>query len=201
MRNFMVLAALVAFLIPAVALADDPAAPPPPPAASSSSTPAPFVVSGPGASAPSLKGGSVWGILPWGGIGVGARFMVPVAIPPLIHGTSVKDSFAFEGGADFLRWSYGFGAFGNYTVTELVPVAGLMWSIWLNPQLAFYPKVELGYVFYSVSGFDQTWGSRPTYSFLFWDLTGGALYRLNGGITLRAEIGYAGLKLGAGWLF
>ena len=152
------------------------------------------------------KGPSVWGILPWSGIGVGARFMIPLGIKPLIANANVRDSFALEFGADFLHWSYGFAAFNHdYSWSEVVPVVGAMWNVWLNslsPKLAVYPKLDLGYAFGWFSNWDSTYtGPRPTYGGFFWDVALGALYKLDNGITLRAEAGYAGLKLGAGWLF
>jgi len=196
------------------ALAQDPGSSPaatgssasgPTPAVSgSSSAPArnPFAITG--APAPDVKGPSLWGILPWGGIGIGARVMFPLGISPLLTHATVHDRFALEVGADVLHWSYNYGAPGfnnfNYSWTEVVPVAGVMWNVWLNEQFALYPKLELGYAFGWFSGWDGA-GGQPTYGGLFLDGAVGALYKLASGPTLRAEAGYAGLKLGAGWLF
>ena len=44
-------------------------------------------------------------------------------------------------------------------------------------------------------------GARPTYGGFFWNIALGAMYKLTNGIALRGELGYAGLKLGAAWLF
>jgi hypothetical protein len=183
---------------PAPAPTAPPPAPtePPPPVANSAPT---TVTAGP---APSYKGLSLWGILPWNGIGVGGRFMIPLAIQPLLTNTSIRDSFALEFGADMLHWSYDYAlvAGSRYSWTEVVPVIGVMWNLWFLPKLALYPKIELGYAF----GWFSDWNynsPRPTYGGFFWDGTVGALYKLDNGITLRAEAGYAGLKLGAGFLF
>jgi hypothetical protein len=204
--------ALVAFT--RVALADDgapatappPAAPPPAPAlCGSAPAPAsnPFAITG--APAPEIRGPSVWGILPWGGLGVGARVMWPLGIPPLLTHAQVHDKWALEAGGDLLHWSYTFGVPGstfNYSWTEIVPVVGIMWNVWLNDRLALYPKGELGYAFGWFSNWQGTTGViQPTYGGVFIDPALGAMYRLSGGLTLRAEAGYAGLKLGAGWLF
>ena len=77
---------------------------------------------------------------------------------------------------------------------------GGMWNLWLMDNFAIYPKIELGYAFGWLSGWNVP-GPTPTYGGFFWDAAAGALYRVNNTVTLRAEAGYAGLKLGAGWLF
>jgi hypothetical protein len=167
---------------------------PPPPA------PAPTIETSFGSA--SLHGVSLWGILPWGGIGAGARFMKPLSIRPLLVGSRVHDSFALEGGADLMHWSYAYTPVpgGSYGWTQIVPVIGVMWNVWFTDAFALYPKVELGYAF----GWYSDWtfnGPRPSYGGLFADATAGALYKLGNGLTLRAELGYGSLKLGAGWLF
>jgi hypothetical protein len=149
------------------------------------------------------KGPTVWGILPWSGIGIGARFMLPLGIKPLLTNTNLRDSFALEFGVDYFHWSFGYAGFGDYSVNELVPVVGVMWNIWVNQQFAFYPKIELGWGF--------GWASTPNGYSGAWDYTGhrgfypdgaaGILYKLNNGLTLRAEAGYGGLKGGVGWLY
>jgi hypothetical protein len=151
--------------------------------------------------APALRGASVWGILPWGGLGVGARFMMPLGVRPLLVNTNLRDSFALEFGADLLHWSYSYPGLGfSYSWTEVLPVAGVMWNIWVNDRFAFYPKVELGYAF----GWYSNLGSSSavnSYGGVWADGAVGALYNVGGGLTLRAEAGSSGLKLGAGWLF
>jgi hypothetical protein len=191
-------AVLLSSLVASTSFAQEPAAAPtdPPPVANA----APATVTG--GAAPSYKGLSLWGILPWSGIGAGGRFMIPLQIQPLLGHTSIKDSFALEVGADILHWSYNYPglANGDYSWTEVVPVAGIMWNLWFMEKFAAYPKLELGYAF----GWFSNWefgGARPTYGGFFWDLAAGVLYKLDNGITLRAEAGYAGLKLGAGFLF
>jgi hypothetical protein len=155
-----------------------------------------------GGSSTSLKGVSLWGILPWGGYGVGGRFMIPLGIRPLLSNTSVRDSFAVEVGGDLLHWSYDYGVPGatfNYSWTEVLAVGGVMWNLWLNDAFALYPKAELGYAFGWFSGADFV--GRPAYGGFFLAADAGLLYKLNNGLTLRAEAGSSGLKVGAGWLF
>ena len=154
--------------------------------------------------APPLRGLSVWGILPYAyygttGLGVGGRFMLPLPIPSLLKNTNVRDGFALEFGADYLHWSIGNYGFGDFSVNWFLPSVGIMWNVWLNDKFVLYPKFSLGYYYAWVSGLDGVNGGYG--SSLFWDIDVGAMYKLGNGLTLRAELGYAGLKLGVGWLF
>ena len=183
------------------ARADQPPATAPPPSAVATQpayAPPAYAPPGAGPAAPGLTGASIWGILPWSGIGIGARYMIPLPIPPLLVNTNLRDNFNLEFGADYLHWSY--DAFGGYSWSELVPVVGMMWNIWFTPQFALYPKIELGYAFGWFSGVDSSY-AYPSYGGFFYDGDAGALYKLNSGLTLRAEVGVDGLKLGAGFLF
>jgi hypothetical protein len=150
--------------------------------------------------APALRGPTAWGILPWGGIGVGARFMFPLSLPSLLTGTNLKDSWALEAGADLLHWSYGYVGAADYGWTEVLPVVGMDWIIWLNPSFAVYPKVEAGYAFGWLSGYTGPAGTTPSYGGAFVNGAGGVMYKV-ASMTLRAEAGYSGLKVGAAWLF
>ena len=150
--------------------------------------------------APQLHGISAWGVLPWGGLGLGARYMLPLSIQPVLSGLSVRDQFAVELGADLLHYSYGYLS-NDYGWTEVLPVVGAMWNLWLNDQFAVYPKLDLGYGVGWYSGWDSQWGPRPTHGGFFWDGAAGLMYKMNNGLTLRAEAGSAGLRLGLGWLF
>ena len=123
-------------------------------------------MSAPSFDAQSLRGPTVWGILPWNGVGVGGRMMLPLSIPGLLHSPSVHDNFAFEVGADLLHWSYDYGVpgpnGGTYSWTEILAVGGVMWNFWFNDRFALYPKVELGYAFGWFSGAD--FAGRPGYA-------------------------------------
>jgi len=180
---------------------------PPPPPASSAPAPAPgFVVAAPvtGGLAPQLKGLSVWGILPYAyysstGLGLGGRFMIPLSFPPLLHTPNVRgDGFAIEFGADYLHWSVGVPGY-DFSVNWFLPSVGVMWNVWFNDKLVVYPKFSLGYYYAWVSDLPSSYGGYG--SNLYWDIDAGAMYKLDNGLTLRAELGYSGLKLGVGWLF
>jgi hypothetical protein len=144
------------------------------------------------------SGPTVWGILPWGGIGIGGRFMIPLGIPGVVHSPSVHDAFAVEVGADYLQWNHG-TVNGDYTWSEVLAVGGFMWSFWLTDSFALYPKADLGYAFGWYSGFDYP--GRPRYGGLFLSGDAGAIYKLNSGLSLRGELGTDGLKAGVAWLF
>jgi hypothetical protein len=155
------------------------------------------------ATAPATTGPSVWGILGgWyhgGGFGVGARYMLPLPVKPLLTQNNLRDAFALEFGADFFRYSWDYGPYGDFGVNLLTPVVGAMWNIWLNDQIAVYPKLDLGYSIAWFSG-SNTYNA-PSQSHFYWSGNVGAMYRLNNAVALRGELGYAGLRLGASWIF
>ncbi|HXI58500.1 MAG TPA: hypothetical protein VNO55_20675 [Polyangia bacterium] len=178
------------------AQAPAPTTPPPP------SNPPPSIVQGTDSGARTGNQGiSAWAILPWGGYGLGARYMLPLPITPLLHHPVIHDSWALEFGADLLHWNYGFLANGNYSWNEVLPVVGMMWNVALTEQFTVYLKIEAGYAFGWYSGWNDQWGNRPTYGGIFVDGAAGVLYKVGGGLSLRAEVGYAGLKAGVGWIF
>ncbi len=153
------------------------------------------------APAPSNRGATVWGILPWNGVGVGGRFTFPLAVAPLLANTSIHDNFVLEAGLDVLRWTYGQDTLyysTSFHWTEILPVVGVSWNLWFNEHFALYPKLEAGYAFGWLSGNAYNAGG---YGGVFLNGAAGALYRLDSGLTLRAEAGYSGLKLGVAWMF
>jgi hypothetical protein len=200
----IIAAGLFAGTIPGVAMAQDGTPPPAtqPPSAGAPSDPA--APSGSVAAAASLNGGapaltgfSVFGILGYfSSVGAGARYMLPVPIPSLIHHARIKDSWAVEFGADLLYWSVG-NVLGDYHETELIPIGGLMWTVWLTPQFAVYPKAEIGF------GINVA-GSRYSYvghSGIYPAGAAGLLYQVSKTVTLRAEAGSTGLRGGVGLFF
>jgi hypothetical protein len=174
---------------PASAQSDPGAAPASEPAATLSTA---------GSLAPQLKGPSIWALVHWNGIGVGGRFMIPLPIPALLSRTPFRDSWALEGGVDFIHRSDDYGAIG-YNYNEFVPTVGMMWIVWLKPNFAVYPKVEAGWAF----GFSSSDGNCGACELggIYAEGAAGLLYAVGGGITLRAEVGSYGIKGGAAWLF
>lgn len=198
--GFAVSFSLIVALAPSSAHAQEPAPAAEPAQSSPSSAPPTVAVSGtPGESSNAL---SLWAILPWGGYGIGGRFMMPFpTIPRLLTHTKFKDYWALEFGADYLHWSYGFGAFGDYSWNALLPTASIMWQVWLLPNLGVYPKAEVGYEFGWYSGWNDAWGNRPSYGGLFINGAAGIIFQLNSSLALRGEAGYAGAKAGVAWQF
>jgi hypothetical protein len=146
---------------------------------------------------PHPTGLTAWAGLPWGGWGIGGRYMMPLAIGSLLNSPAVRDTWALEFGMDYLRLGDSVGPY-DFHYNEILPVVGIMWDFWFSPNFAIYPKAELGYAFAWFSG-DNTYGSG--YGGLFASGAGGALYKLGNGLTLRAEVGISGLKGGVAWLF
>ena len=162
------------------------------------------VVQGPAPAKLQASGPTVWGgVGYWGLYGIGASFMFPVANGVLKHPT-IRDQFMVEVGVDYLRRSYDWLAAGSYTWNEVVPTVGVAWNVWLKPNLAVYPKLDVGYAFGWLSGFDYCQGlagcSNPSYGGVFVDGSVGVLYDL-GAIVLRGELGNELVKGGLAFLF
>jgi hypothetical protein len=196
--NRLGLIASVALLLEAPAvLAQDPGAP------ATAPTPVETVPAPAMGSLPST-GPSVWGGLGYFGLyGLGASYMMPVADGVLKHPT-IRDRFVLEFGVNYLRRSYGYLGLGDYTWNEVVPTAGVAWMVWLKQNLAVYPKVDVGYAFGWLSGFDYCNGvsncSNPSYGGIFVNGSVGVVYT-TGSIALRAEAGNELLKGGIGFLY
>jgi hypothetical protein len=150
---------------------------------------------------------SVWGILGWGSaVGVGASLQVPLVPQGLIHdpGFRLRDSLDLDLGVDYLSyWNHYSAGPYYYDVSEFNLHAGVIWNFWLTPQVAVYPKVGLGYSIarYSYSAnWDPIYG-HGNYGGVYPELAAGAQLRLSNTLSLRGELGWAGLKLGLGFAF
>jgi hypothetical protein len=184
------------------AMAQDPAlAPAPVPAAA----PAPMApVQAASTGTMPTTGFTLWGGVGYFGLyGIGASYMMPVADGVLNHPT-IRDRFELEFGATYLRRSYGYLTYGDYTWNEVVPVVGVAWMVWLKSNLAVYPKLDVGYAFGWLSGFDYCNGlagcSNPSYGGVFVNGSVGVMYNI-GSVVLRGEAGNELLKGGVGFLF
>ena len=131
------------------------------------------------------------------GYGLGARYQVVFAdhvlkLPPGKH-----DEFGIEFGLDYYHVSYDQSVLGtsfNWSYNEYTPVVGVTWNFWLTDKLMVYPKLDFGYRFISwnddLSGYDAGVGH------FYFQGTGGIAYSL-GPVKLRAELGWASLRVGA----
>jgi hypothetical protein len=150
-----------------------------------------------------------WAILGWNdAAGVGVSLQLPLAPQGLIHdpGFRIRESLDLDLGFDYLSyWSHKYAYPGGpyYDVSEFNLHAGLVWNFWLTPQLALYPKVALGYgvVHYDYSpAWNPAW-DHGAYGGLYPELAAGLQLKLASSLTLRGELGWAGLKVGLGFAF
>jgi hypothetical protein len=138
------------------------------------------------------------------GLGLGARYqwvIVPKgflhSLPPTMH-----DEFALEPGFDYFHASYSVVGY-NWDYNEFTPLIGALWNIWLNDKLAVYPKLDIGYriVSWSASYNGMSIGGAHDYLFpVYIEGAAGVIYRI-GAVSLRAEVGWEDLRLGAGFSF
>ena len=137
------------------------------------------------------------------GTGVGFRVGIPVVPQGLIHGARVRDELVLEVGGDFLHYSnhVGFPIYGDYSWNGFLLVGGFAWNFWLTPQLALYPKLDLGFEYGWYHGWDTAWGGyygQHSYGGLFVQGAAGLIYRLHS-VDLRVELGTGLLRLGVGF--
>jgi hypothetical protein len=139
------------------------------------------------------------------GFGVGGRYRTGLVPEGLIQGRgTVRDSLDLEFGADLVRYAYGYRNAGfdyDYVWWAFRPRAGLLWNFWLTPQLALYPKLDLGYEFGWFDGWNSAAGPRPGYAGVFLEPSIGLIYRTRSATSVRVELGSEGLKLGLGVAF
>jgi hypothetical protein len=146
---------------------------------------------------------SLWGVLdpgPFDGAGLGMRLALPIVPEGILH-ARVRDELVLEVGADYVHYSghLGWPYYYDYSWNGLLVVGGVAWNFWFTPQLALYPKLDLGWWF-------GWWGTRdarygPYYHDFgggFLQIAGGLVYRLPSKLDLRVELGSGLLRLGVG---
>jgi hypothetical protein len=151
---------------------------------------------------------SVWGILGFTGyfstgFGAGVRYQKTLVPEGFLKNATIKDDLGLEAGADFVRYSWNAGYLSSnysWSVNEITPVVGALWNIWLNPQLAVYPKIDLGYHIATVSTPSAYGGPSASYGGVAFQGAVGVVYKLDK-LTLRAEAGSYTLRAGAGFTF
>ena len=114
------------------------------------------------ATAQNLQAVSAWGILAYhDGFGIGARYLMPLGTTGLIQGAAVKDRFGLELGADFIDWSDSYHTY-DYNYAALLPMVGVIWTFWLNPELALYQRSISGTRSAGTGTGTTTGGTSPT---------------------------------------
>jgi len=149
---------------------------------------------------------SLFGVLGYGysGLGsapgIGARYQKTIVTGATLHGPKLHDDIGFEGGVDFVHYSWSIPGYPQYdwSFNEVSVLAGVVWNFWIGDNLALYPKVELAYGFGSASSYAGI--ASPSYGGLWFQGAGGAVYKL-GPIALRGEAGWRAVRLGAGYSF
>jgi hypothetical protein len=130
-----------------------------------------------------------WG---YGGIpfGVGARYLQPILHDGFVP--SLNDSFSVEAGVDF----YALGA-ARFGAALAIPIEA-MWALYFSTKFSGYLKVGAALEIRFAG--DWCWGNGPCGGLLAAGLIAqlGIMYRITDAITLRAELGYPGLKVGIG---
>ena len=137
------------------------------------------------------------------GYGLGFRVGLPIAPNGVIHSAKVRDEFQLEVGGDFLHYEQHLGNpyYVDYSWNGIVGVAGLQWNFWLVPQLALYPKIDLGFSSGWYSGWNGYYGTyydQHHYGGLFAQLAAGLIWRLQP-LDVRLELGTELVRLGVGF--
>jgi hypothetical protein len=148
---------------------------------------------------------SVWAVLdpgPIDGVGFGGRLMLPIA-PGVLHHPRVRDEFTLELGGDFVHYEDRIGVTPfsvDYAWNGFLLVGGATWNFWFTPQLALYPKLDVGYFFGWYSARDYGPYARADFDGLFLQGAAGLIYKLQT-VSLRVELGSGLLRLGVGFPF
>jgi len=207
MRNVVSVVVVVASLaVPSLAHAQTGAPPPPAqPAATPAATPAPTDTPAPQGDRTS-ENLTLSGFLGLGygygfglGVGFGGRFQFDIVPNGFLHHPTIHDELALEPGIDFFHDGYGNDAY-HVDYNEITPLVGCLWNVWLNNQFAVYPKIDIGIRigFWSETANGVTQNNGHDYVFpLYIQGAAGVVYRL-GPVSLRAEVGWDALRIGAG---
>lgn len=139
------------------------------------------------------------------GWGFGIRYKMPLAPKGVIgpNASNIRDEVDLEFGGDLVRYQYGYNVPPDqfhYSWTSIRPRVGVMWEFWFTPEIALYPKLDLGYEFGWFDGWDAP-GDPPGWNGLFLEPSIGFIWQFKPTTSLRVEAGSEGLKLGVGFAF
>ena len=150
---------------------------------------------------------SLWAVLdpgPIDGLGLGGRLTLPLVPEGVLHHPRVRDELTLEVGGDFVHYEDRVGAYPtyvDYSWNGFLAVVGGAWNFWLTPELAVYPKIDMGWWFGWYSGWNGSYGyGRGDFDGLFLQGAVGMIYRLRS-VSLRAEAGSGLLRIGVGFAY
>ncbi len=157
-----------------------------------------------GHSGPGLTSLSLWGVLdpgPIDGLGLGFRLGVPLVPQGILH-AQIRDELVLEAGADFVHYNDRVGFYPyyvDYSWNGLLAVGGVAWNFWFTPQLALYPKLDLGWWFGWYRGWDNRYGyGRGDFDGIFLQGAAGLVYRAQS-VDFRLELGSGLARIGVGF--
>jgi hypothetical protein len=149
---------------------------------------------------------SFWGVLdpgPIDGLGLGFRVGVPLVPQGILH-AQVRDELVLELGADFVHYSERIGYspyYVDYSWNGLLAVGGVAWNFWFTPNLALYPKLDLGWWFGWYRGWDARYDfyyGRHDFDGIFLQGAAGLIYRTQSKLDFRLELGSGLVRVGLG---
>jgi hypothetical protein len=137
--------------------------------------------------------------------GAGLRYRMALAPKGVIgpNASNIRDEVDIEFGGDIVNSDYRYNVPPldyHYSWTAIRPRVGVLWAFWFTPQIALYPKLDLGYEFGWFTGWDAP-GGAPAWNGLFLEPSLGFIWRFRPTTSLRIEAGSEGLKLGVGFAF
>ena len=147
---------------------------------------------------------SVWGIYSYhysfGGHGLGARYQKTVLPQGLLNNPSIREDIGIEGGIDFVHysWDYGLRAAPPGPTMSSPSWPARSGTSGSTPQLAVYPKLDIGLAFGSWS--DNVGYGHPSSGGVLFQGAVGGVYKLDR-LALRLELGSAYVRGGVAFNF
>jgi hypothetical protein len=186
------------------AVAPEQSAPPPPPP-NYAPAPAPAVQEGSIRDASDKRRPftlSVLAYVPWWyGIGIGARVGFEI---PIVHNgfiPSINDSFSLEPSFAIAYSTYNqFSYYDDLHALRYTPALAVLWSFYFSPKFRVYGAVNLGYTIVDYTG-DLGGYEFKSDDYFYYEVSAGIFYDFNQHLSVRAELGWQGLRGGLALLF